>query len=211
MIKTIIFRIGRRGSEQNYTVHKSFATKSSLVIQGILNDREKAQPNCNDPVRISKARPAEFGVYVYWLYADEISTTDAKGDNSYGTTLVRLYILGKYLEDEEFTDAVFGIISEVSEDKSMVFETTAVKLAWSNLPRDDPLRAKLCQTMLAKSVGKPDRAKVRYSLDYTRGLDPGDIMAALEHRQYTGFIFGEDTSEVGEALTALLGPAHEEF
>lgn len=212
MIETIIFRIGGPQDRQDYTVHKSFATKSSRAIQDLLNNRENAQPNRSNRIRISNLRPAVFEVYVYWLYTDKIVTTDTKGMNSYGTTLVRLYILAEYLKDEPFSEAVFEILSELCEDKTMVFESDAVNLIWENLPRDEVLRITFLEAMVASALGKPDCARFIGSHDWPDEVDPESIMEALEQRQYAGFFFyGEDSSEIGEALTSLLGPVGEEL
>lgn len=60
--------------------------------------------------------------------------------------------------------------------------------------------------------GTPNRDKVRSSRNGPKALDPGEMMLALERREYTGHYFcGEDLSEVGEALTSLLGPVNEQL
>lgn len=177
-----------------------------------MNNREEVQEDGDDLVPLPRARPAEFEVYVYWLYTSEVVTTDTKGMNSYGTTLVRFYIFGEYLKDESFKDAVFEVIFELCEDKSTIFESAAVKLVWRNLPRDDVLRDAFLEGMLAHFLGKPGCAKYLGSHDWSRGVDAGSVMAALERRQYIEYLcYGGDLSEVGEALTSLLGPVDEQL
>lgn len=119
--------------------------------------------------------------------------------------------MAEYLKDERFSEEVFEIIAELCEDKSMVFESAAVRLVWRNLPRNEVLRTTFLEAMLASFLGKPGCAKFIGSYDWPMAVSVGIIMAALQRRQNAGFFCGEDSSEVGEALTSLLGPVDEQF
>lgn len=109
--------------------------------------------------------------------------------------------------DQEFSDSVRPCVDNMWCSKALPPDwPEATCLA------TDALRAMLCQTILAKSAGRPNRAEVRYNLNGPKALDPREMMLALERREYTGdYFYGEDLSEVGEALTSLLGPVNEQL
>jgi hypothetical protein len=198
--KTILFRVGRLESAQDYTIPKGFATKSSRAIQTALSNREET------PVLLPRARPAEFEVYVYWLYTGEIVTTNTKGMNSYGTTLVRLYILSDYLEDKKFERAVYDILYEVSEDEDMTFESKAINLVWQTLPHWNLLRLILLYAMLAWFFEAPNAPKFLDPENWPDGVGIGDMMSAVERRRMPEeFPPEEEDTEVGKFLNWKFG------
>jgi hypothetical protein len=198
MIETITIRVGRRENEQDFTVHRSFATKSSVKLQTALSRvGDKGHDNCEEPLLLPSAKAAEFEVYMYWLYTGKIATTDSKGMNSYGTTLVRLYILAEYLKDEPSSDAVITLLDDLFADTSTIFESAAVKLVWNNLPRDDVLRSTFLHGMFIVFLGAGESAKFIGKHEWPKNVDAGSIMCALERREYPELFRAEDMSEVG--------------
>lgn len=177
-------------------VHKSFATKSSKYLQRMARTKDR--------LTLHGEKSEDFHVYVHWLYHGEIITNDAIGENSYGTTLVRLYLMGDYIEDEQFTDTIYDIIYRSSQDISMKFESAAIRLTWKRTWAGCELRWTLLYDMLATSLGIADSPTFLNPLGWPTEVSIGSLMQALENRQYVGLL-GEDYSEMGEMLTELLG------
>jgi hypothetical protein len=66
MIETITIRVGRRENEQDFTVHRSFATKSSVKLQTARSRvGDQGHDNRSEPLLLPSARAAEFEVYMY--------------------------------------------------------------------------------------------------------------------------------------------------
>jgi hypothetical protein len=123
--------------------------------------------------------------------------------NSYGTTLVRLYILAEYLKDDPFSDAVITLLGDLFADTSTIFESTAVKLVWNNLARDDVLRSTFLHEILIDFLGAGESAKFIGMHEWPKNVDVSGIMCALERREYPELFVGEDMLEVGEMMSTL--------
>lgn len=143
----------------------SFAIKSSKFMQTSLRGEWKEAREKR--VSLPETQASDFKVYLEWLYTDSIAMRDdpsAGTDGSSadkdgipdtdGTTLVRLYVLGDFLGDDRFCNAIIDtLVHHVNRDNAksesvIVFDTTSVDLAWDRTARGSPLQRVLTELIL---------------------------------------------------------------
>ena len=116
------------GSEsKKYTVHESFAIKSSKYIQSALgnNDWKEGQEK---HIGLIDHEPESLEGYINWLYTREVTLTNAEEKCKYHgpsqsqiyqasdcsrnhcLKLIKMYVLGDYLNDMRFCNAVIDTI-----------------------------------------------------------------------------------------------------
>lgn len=83
-----------------------------------------------------KAKPSEYELYLKWVYTNQIDVLDKSSDR--GMTLVRLFLLGDYLGDDHFTNAVIDtLVQEIDYSNPAI---SFSKLIWTpSGPRQRPI------------------------------------------------------------------------
>lgn len=144
--ETIIICVGPELEE--FTVHKSVATKSSEFIRAALsNDWKEAKEK---RVTIEDTEVQTFENYLHWLYTSELITSTKPNDHSY-LPIVKLYILGDYLNDSLFCNAALERVVKNRYETHGVPSPHSVKMAYERTPEGSPLR-KIFREFFASST-----------------------------------------------------------
>lgn len=109
MVTTIVVRVGEPAVQRDFTILHSIATKSSKFMQTTFSGEWRESHERS--VSLPETKVADFEVYLEWLYTGQIVTLDDR--RHLGATLIRLYMLGDFLHDDRFSNAVMdALISE---------------------------------------------------------------------------------------------------
>lgn len=160
-------------------VHTSFATKSSsLFCAALKNDWKEAHEKRID---LPGTKVVDLQSYLQWLYTGRIAELNYDESPANSATLIRLYILGDYLGDSRFSNAVIDTLLENSSYvvSGMVFESSTVDLAWEKTSPGSPLRRLLVSFII------------------------GDIRLSMEQPIFKDF--GAWSKEVSAAVFAQMG------
>lgn len=144
---------GKGKKLKNFMVHKSFATKSSQYIQSALKNEWKEGKEKH--VSLVDHSPEALEGYINWLYTKQVTLKNAEkkcihhGPDTdqgvqdsdciymYCLDLVKVYILGDYLNDMRFCNAVIDTL-ELMEGCFPGLD--AIDWVWSNTMQNNPLR-----------------------------------------------------------------------
>ena len=106
MANNVVVSVGGGHSKQDFNVPELFAVKSSQCMQTTLGGDWKESHEKR--VSLLEVEVSDFEVYLEWLYTGHAVTLDAL--YNLGTTLVRLYLLGDFLIDDRFCNAVIDTL-----------------------------------------------------------------------------------------------------
>lgn len=147
--ETIIICAGEEQKE--FTVHKNVLTTSSSKFLRRMLSKDWRETRENR-LRLPEARPVVLEVYLHWLYTGNVvlGLTSADADT---VVYVELYILGDYLNDMVFCEAIVdGLVGISRGPKHVLPSSTAVHLAWSKMSADSPLRAVIRELFLGVAI-----------------------------------------------------------
>lgn len=141
---------------QDFIIHKSFATLSSKLIRAALHGDWKEAREKRIP--LPEAKVADFQIYTEWMYTGRMVELDyyESGGRSSSATLLRLYVLGDYLGDDRFSNAVMDTLIEhavLIEGIILVFDSAAVELAWETTTSSSKLREVLLKLIICDLGG----------------------------------------------------------
>lgn len=97
---------------KEFTVHKSFAVKSSRLLRAALNPDHGWKEAHDKRVPLPEVEPVDFEWYLEWVYTGHLTPREEDGKHNRGATLIRLYILGDYLDDAKFCNSIMDIVSK---------------------------------------------------------------------------------------------------
>lgn len=146
--------VGEDDDKKEFTVHRSFAIKTSKLLQATLQYGDDWNKALEDGVPLpSIITVADFQVYMEWLYTGRVVELDYNRSQA-SETLVRLYVLGDYLEDDHFSNAIIDTLVQNSScfASGMVWRRSTVDMAWDETQPESPLR-KVLTRLIACSVG----------------------------------------------------------
>lgn len=133
MTESFTVSVGKPAKE--FTIVKSIATRSSKYFQAALEKCWKE--GHKNRVELSEHCADAFEGYLQWLYTKEITLA---GGRKVSYEECQLYILGDYLGDQSFCNAVIDHAVSRWIDHKFVMCTHATKLVWSSTPEGSPLR-----------------------------------------------------------------------
>ncbi|GME65788.1 Btb poz domain containing protein [Neofusicoccum parvum] len=149
---------------------------------------------CNGPwkeseegiVTLPEDGPEEFGIYLKWLYTNELIDKNASTENdAHGNpyqigrpnTLARAYVIGDKIQDILFKNAAIGaLIQQISTTKS--YPTGLAQYVYENTPEKSPLRRLLVDFYAYGSTSKwyeksdPERDINAAPIDFFTDLVP---------------------------------------
>ena len=125
-------------------------------------------------VSLPEASPSEFEVYLEWLYTNHIDILDKSSNR--GMTLVRLYLLGDYLGDDRFMNAIIDALVQESLPTSpaMSFSAADVDTVWQKTLPDSKLRKALTD-LIVHEIG----SSTHHRLFRHKGTWPTEISAEI--------------------------------
>ena len=151
---TIIISAGKGSNAEEYVVHTSFATRSSAYIKAALNRvwKEAEEKRIN----IVDAEPGVVEAYLNWVYSKEIplnlrsekvcgcckeARTRANQCIFYASKeLAKMYVLGDYLSDFRFCNAVADIWKSMNLVAGCYPSIGATQYVWQNTSTNCILR-----------------------------------------------------------------------
>lgn len=132
------FRVGPE--EAVYTLHENaIVSRSEFVRLALRHDWKEAQERC---ISMPEDDATAFEVYQTWLYTGTVFTNaviDAQeSDDEYGV-LVRAYLLGQKLMDNDFKDTIIDAIVNKLLTTGL-FDIRQTGTVYDNTPKGAPLR-----------------------------------------------------------------------
>lgn len=164
MKETIEVCAGEGDAVESFTVHTTYATKSSKFIQAALG-RDSWKEAQEKRITLPEAEPAVFESYIHWLYTNDIDLgesvqvcdscqrdalePDGEGErlcmNRCSQELASMYILGDFLDDTRFCNAVMDVWKKTSRRVRCVPQPSAVEIIWEQTSVGCPARELLLQ------------------------------------------------------------------
>lgn len=154
---TLTVLVGRDGNVEEFTAYKSYLTKSSEFFRAAMNrDWKEAQENS---VTIQDHEPETFDAYLGWLYSANISLDkdkcqlclklkSASGspcNKVHSLELARMYVLGDYLSDKHFRNAVIDLMKKGALASDCYLPASTVQYIWNRTTSGDPLRKSMLE------------------------------------------------------------------
>jgi hypothetical protein len=105
-------------------------------------------------VSLPETKVADFEVYLEWLYTGQVVTLDKMKD--LGPTLLRLYVLGDFLVDDRFCNAVIDSLIRESSSRwpFLRFWPADINSAWDKTMPGSRLRKVLIDLMIRDLSGE---------------------------------------------------------
>lgn len=202
---TIVVNVGEPDQQREFTVLHSFATKSSKLMQRMFsrNWRESRDGR----VSLPETKVADFEVYLEWLYTGYVVTLDELW--SLGPTLLRLYLLGDFLIDDRFCNAVIDALIGDSQAVSpwLVFYPTDIDSVWNKTMPGSRMRKVLVDLIirdLSRDIASPSfKNKGTWCHEVT--VDILARMAETKQAAVELFAVFEDQAKVRQAMRSAVG------
>lgn len=148
MSETFIAVVGTEKIE--FTLYTSIATRSSKFFQAAMSRDWK---ECREKrVTLAEVDVDVFQGYLQWLNTGDIPF--ARFEDSSTTTCAELYILGDFLDDVSFRNAVLDDLMNVVCAFHRVPSARLITLVWEQTPADCPLRKLILEIYAAGSTDK---------------------------------------------------------
>jgi len=182
MTKTFTASIGT--TKKEFTIYTEIATRSSKFFQAALNRNWKEKKD--NRIVLAEVHPDVFEGYLQWLNTGVITSSFPISKPTM-FDLAELYILGDFLDDASFRNAVLDDLMTSAYD--MWPGICSVNLAWSNTPKDSPLRALILEVWVKKPMALVVEKLVREADEYS-----GAFMAELlAHMAVSGRIKSKES------------------
>lgn len=133
----LMFYVGEQ--KTRFAIHEgAVATRSEFVRLALRHDWKEAQERC---ISLPEDDAPSFDIYQLWLYSGSLFTypdITSQRDDEYGV-LVRAYLLGQKLMDNDFKDTVIDAIAH-KLTTSGAFDIKQTSAVYDNTPKSAPLR-----------------------------------------------------------------------
>ena len=135
----VVFLVGT-DTPKRFAIHEGvIAPRSEFVRLALRGEWKEAQERT---IPLPEDDPDVFSVYQQWLYGNLICTrynnTVSQTDDEY-ESLVKAYILGEKIMDQDFKDSIADAIVEKARCVHR-FDTSLTSLVFDNTPPASPLR-----------------------------------------------------------------------
>jgi hypothetical protein len=146
MTKTFTVLIGT--TQKEFTLHTSIATRSSNFFRAALR-RNTWKEARETRIVLAEVHPAVFEGYLQWLHTG-VLTSSFPIDKPSTFDLAEMYILGDFLDDKAFRNAVLDDITSSAYD--IWPGICSVNLIWDNTPGGSPLRKLILEIWAKKPM-----------------------------------------------------------
>lgn len=144
MSETFLVLVG--DDQKPFTLYKNIATRSFKFFQAAMN---RNWLECQEEnVTLAEVQVGTFECYLQWLNTGDITF---EGDPS-TSALARFYILGDFLDDVSFRNAVLDEIVNQACHPHRVPSLGAIRLAWEQTPAGCPLRKLILEIWATRST-----------------------------------------------------------
>lgn len=182
MTKTFTVSVGT--TKKEFTLYTEIATRSSKFFQAALT--RNCKESHENRILLAEVHPDVFEGYLQWLDTGVITSSFPISKPTM-FDLAELYILGDYLDDATFRNAVLDDLTISAYE--MLPGICSVKLAWGNTARGSPLRALISEIWAKKPTALVVEKLVREADEY-----PGAFIAELfEHMAVSGRIKSKES------------------
>lgn len=164
MSETFIVVVGTKKKE--FTLYTSIATRSSKFFQAAMSRDWK---ECQEKrVTLAEVEVNVFQGYLQWLNTGDI-TFAGLGDAS-ATTFAKFYILGDFLDDVSFRNAVLDDLMEEACAPHLVPPARTITLVWEQTPAECPLRKLILEIYATRSTDKVVQQFADPELDFPKAF-----------------------------------------
>lgn len=161
MSETFVAIVGK--TKKKFIMHTAITTRSSDFFTAAMSREWKEGQE--KEVTLPDADEDAFAAYLQWMYTGEL--TLPKGHPF--RALTGYYILGDFLGDSAFREAVLdGIVNLACEEDSYP-GVLSIKAAWERTPKDSPIR-KLYLQIWASTSSMRSRLEYIGSKNYPRAF-----------------------------------------
>lgn len=183
MTSTFVVCVGKERKE--FTLHEHLALRSSDFFTLAL--RHQWREARERRVTLPEARPGTFEGYLQWLYTGQVTFNIPECAS---VEQVRSWILGDYLGDAKFCNAVVDsmVVRRCLEHRASGAE--AVELAWDRTAVDSPLRAVILEiwsTNPPLKVAQQFKDNPKFSggfvIDYLLHICHSRVAEGLQHTE----------------------------
>lgn len=109
-------------------------------------------------INLPEAQPEMLEIYLHWIYTGHLIVENTR-KRTVSWQLVKLYILGDYLNDAAFCESVINRIVDRSQGSEGVDPNhVAITLAWDSTPTDSPLRLVIKELWLGRTIASAIKA-----------------------------------------------------
>lgn len=192
--KTIIVPVGSSQADElgskittdieDFVVHETAIRRHSPYFEAALN-KPIFKEALEHLVPLSYHDPESFKLYLGWIYSHEIniSSLDNKDTaKAVGDSLIRAYILGDFLLDLDFKDAIIDAVNEVQEEADGYLRA-CLPLAYAHTAEKSPLRRIIIDRMVYTKRDSPAnfiaRERADDFLDREILLDPMEAVVLM--------------------------------
>ena len=149
VITNVVVSVGEGDSKQDFNVPEFFAVKSSQFMQTALGGDWKESHEKR--VSLPKVRVSDFEAYLQWLYTGHVVLLDRPYDS--GFALLRLYLLGDFLVDDRFCNAVMDFIIRESGTLLLAFLSEEIDYVWNQTTPGSRMRRVLVDLIIRDLSG----------------------------------------------------------
>lgn len=147
--KTITVRVGTGKVVRDYTIHEHILRSHTFFGNALRHDWKEAQERI---VKLPETHPDHFDLYVQWIYSHQLHfqpSPESGVIQSEIARLLRAYVLGQYLLDGDFRDAVIGDMIKRIRIARHSRPNLGKHLAWiyAQTEDNDPLRRLAVDTL----------------------------------------------------------------
>ncbi|KAF2121787.1 hypothetical protein BDV96DRAFT_639873 [Lophiotrema nucula] len=140
-----IIKVSVGEKSQTFNVHEAVLCASSQFFKNACKEEWASLRPDRNSLSLSHDDPADFEVYVYWLYYGKLPTSrNAKPSEEENAKLFRSYVLGEQLLDVRFKNAVMTALIATCCHKPnrerVYFTPKDVSTIWSGTPPGSPIR-----------------------------------------------------------------------
>lgn len=172
--------VGSRNSKREFGVHKERLCKTSKFFETACSKPWMADDE--KTITLHDTEPTAFQVYVHWTYTEKLDTSFMP-NSPYSLSfissidIVRLWVLGNFLDDEAFMNDVIDHLIKKSDSEKKRFNVQTLQYTWDHTPAGCTIQ-RLMIDIMAAGVNEEH-------FESNWDLYPTDLLAELARRHVT--------------------------
>jgi hypothetical protein len=135
--------------EKEYLIHKSvIITSTSKFMNKVLSNGWKEAHE--QQIRLPETQATTLEVYLHWTHTGHLLVESTQTE-SVSMQCVKLYLLGDYVSDTVFCEAVVENMVDRGQERRLPC-AAAITLVWDDTPENSPLRAVIKELWLDQKI-----------------------------------------------------------